>query len=212
MRDDLIWLRYAFGAVALTLATIALPMTACEALRAAASRSAPAAETLQAAAALGWLRGDLWGAYAKAEVQEADAATDPVLADSARRAFRRAAEWALSLSPYQPQLWLRLAKLDERDRRPATQFNAVVKMIYYTAPADDAGMADRLQLALSAAGSPDEELDELARGDVRAMVAHHRLTELSAVYRGLGAGARVFIENAVRSIRPELAPQLDAPG
>ena len=205
MPRDLIWQRYLLGAWALALAAMALPTAASEALRAATARSAPTAGTLHAEAALGWLRGDLWGAYAMAEGERADA-------DAARPAFRRAAEWALSLSPYQPQLWLRLAKLDERDRRPATQFNAVVKMIYYTAPADDAGMADRLQLALSAAGSPDEELDELARGDVRAMVAHHRLTELSAVYRGLGAGARVFIENAVRSIRPELAPQLDAPG
>jgi hypothetical protein len=43
------------------------------------------------------------------------------------------------------------------------------------------------------------------------MIVHGGLTELSAVYRNLGAGARVFIENAVKSIRPDLAPRLDAP-
>ena len=207
MPHDLVWQRYLLGALALALAAIALPMAASEALRAATHRSAPAAETIRAEAALGWLRGDLWGAYAMAEAERADAGED-----AARQAFRRAAEWALSLAPYQPQLWLRLAKLDESDPRRATQFNAVVKMVYYTAPADDAGMADRLRMALSAAGSPDEELDELARSDVRAMIAHGRLNELSAVYRSLGAGARVFIERAVKSIRPDLAPRLDAPG
>ncbi len=206
MRDDPIWLRYLFGAVALALAGVALPMAAAESLRAATGRGA-SAETIHAEAALGWLRGDLWGAYATAEAARADAGED-----AARPAFRRAAEWALSLAPYQPQLWLRLAKLDQRDPGSATQFNAVVKMIYYTAPADDAGTADRLEMALSAAGSPDEEIDELARGDVRAMIAHGRLTELSAVYRNLGRGARVFIENAVKSIQPDLAPRLDAPG
>ncbi len=207
MPHDLVWQRCLLGALALLLAAIALPMMVSEALRAANDRSAPAAETIHAEAELGWLRGDLWGAYAAAESARADAG-----GDAARQAVRRAAEWALSLAPYQPLLWLRLAKLDESDPRRATQFNAVVKMVYYTAPADDAGMADRLQMALSAAGSPDEELDELARGDVRAMIAHGRLTELSAVYRGVGAGARVFIENAVKSIRPDLTPRLDAPG
>ena len=102
--------------------------------------------------------------------------------------------------------------MDESDPLRANQFNAVVKMVYYTAPADDAGMADRLEMALSATGSPDEELDEFARSDVRAMIVHGRLTELSAVYRNLGAGARVFIEHAVKSILPDLAPRLDPPG
>jgi hypothetical protein len=207
MPHDLAWQRYLLGALALLLAAIALPMAASEALRAATDRSAPAPETIRAEAMLGWLRGDLWGAYALAEAERADAGED-----AARQAFRRAAERALSLAPYQPQLWLRLAKLDQSDPQRATQFNAVVKMIYYTAPADDAGMADRLRMALSAAGSPDEELDELARSDVRAMIAHGRLNELSAVYRGLDAGARVFIEHTVKSIRPDLAPRLAAPG
>jgi len=85
-------------------------------------------------------------------------------------------------------------------------------MAYYTGAADDGGTADRLQMALSATGSPDEELDELARGDVRAMVAHGRLRELSTIYRSLDAGARGFIENAVKSIQPDMAPRLDAPG
>jgi hypothetical protein len=207
MSEELFWPRYVFGALALLLAAIALPMAASEALRAATNRSAPAAQTIHAEAKLGWLRGDLWGAYAMAEARRSD-----VGEDAARQAFRRAAEWALSLTPYQPQLWLRLAKLDESDPLRASQFNAVVKMAYYTAPADDTGMADRLQMALSAAGSPDEELDEFARSDVRTMIAHGKLTELSAVYRGLGPGARAFIENAVKAIRPDLAPRLDAPG
>jgi hypothetical protein len=207
MPHDLVWLRCLLAALALTLAGVALPMTASEAFRAASDRSAPAAETIHAAAALGWLRGDLWGDYAIAEARRADAGED-----AAPQAFRRAAEWALSLAPYQPQLWLRLAKVDASDPLRARQFNAVLKMAYDTAPADDAGMADRLQMALSAVGPPDEELDELALGDVRAMIAHGRLTELSAVYRNLGAGARVFIQHAVKSIRPDLAPRLDAPG
>jgi hypothetical protein len=207
MPYDVVWQRYLMAALALLLAAIALPMAAAEALRAATHESAPAPETVRAEAMLGWLRGDLWGAYALAEAERADAG-----ADAARQAFRRAAEKALSLAPYRPQLWLRLAKLYESDPRRATQFNAVVKMVYYTAPADDAGMADRLQMALSAAGSPDEELDEFARSDVRAMIAHGRLSELSAVYRSLGAGARVFIEHAVKSIRPDLASSLTAPG
>jgi hypothetical protein len=205
MPRDLIWQRYLLGAWALALAAMALPTAASEALRAATARSAPTAGTLHAEAALGWLRGDLWGAYAMAEGERADA-------DAARPAFRRAAEWALSLGPYQPQLWLRLAKLDQGAAASAGQFNAALKMVYYTAPADDAAAADRLEMALSATGPPDEELDELARGDVRAMIAHGRLAELSTVYRNLGAGGRAFIDAAVKSIRPDLAPRLNASG
>jgi len=207
MPHDLVWQRYLLCALALALAAIALPMAAAEALRAATHRSAPAAEMIHSEATLGWLRGDLWGADAMAVAERANAGED-----AARQAFRRAAQWALSLAPYQPQLWLRLAKLDESDPLQAGQFNAVVKMVYYTAPADDAAMADRLQMALSAAGPTDEELDELARSDVRAMIAHGRLTELSAVYQNLRPGARAFVQRAVKAIQPDLAPRLDAPG
>jgi hypothetical protein len=105
MPRDLVWQRYLLGALALLLAAIALPMAASEALRAATNRSAAAAETIHAEAALGWLRGDLWGAYAKAEAERADAGED-----AARQAFRRAAERALSLAPYQPQQWTRATR------------------------------------------------------------------------------------------------------
>lgn len=207
MPHDLVWQRFVLGLLALALAAIALPMAASEALRSTTLRGAPAAGTLHAEAALGWLRGDLWGAYAFAEAKRAGAGEA-----AAPQAFRRAAEWALSLAPYQPQLWLRLAKLDATDSAKSTQFNAVLKMVYYTAPADDAGMADRLQMALSAFGPPDEELDELARSDVRAMIDRGRLSELSVVYQSLDEGARAFVQRAVKAIQPDLAPRLDAPG
>jgi hypothetical protein len=206
MPDVLIWQRYLLGALALALAAIALPMAASETLRTATLRSAPAAATLHAEAAFGWLRGDLWGGYALAEAKRIDAGDAATLPE-----FRRAAQWALSLAPYQPQLWLRLAKLDATDPTKSAQFNAVLKMAYYTAPADDPGMADRLQMALSALGPPDEELDELARSDVRAMIVHGRLRELAVVYQSLGGGARAFVERAVTAIQPDLAPRLAAP-
>jgi hypothetical protein len=73
-------------------------------------------------------------------------------------------------------------------------------------------MAERLELAIAAIGAPDEELDELARGDVRAMIGHDRLGQLSAVYARVGAGGKQFIERAVKTMRPELLPRIASPG
>jgi len=208
MPEDVSWPRWLMGALALVLATVALPMTAAEAVRAAAGRAAPRPAAICAAAWLGWLRGDLWAACAMAEAAR-PGADDP----ARRRAFRDAAERALASAPYQPRLWLSLAEGDERDPQTATPFNAVLKMAHYTAPADDVdGAAERLALALSAAGPADEELDELARSDVRALIGHDRLGPLTAVYARLGDGGRRFIERAVAATRPELLQRLGAPG
>ena len=205
MRDELIWLRYAFVGLALALAAIAVPAAVAESLRAAAGPDASPA-LLHVEAELGWLRGDLWGAYALAGAARPDA--DKA---AAREAFRSAAQGALALAPYQPRLWLRLAENERENSDATTHFDAVLKMAYDTAPADDPGMADRLEMALSGIGAPDEELDEFARGDVRAMIGHDRLNQLSTVYARLGGGGRRFIERAVEATRPELVPRLATP-
>ena len=155
MREHLLWLRYALVALALALAAIAAPTAISESLRAAAGPSASPA-TLRAEAEFGWLRGDLWGAYAIAATTRGDA--------SKRAAFHSAAQRALALAPYQPRLWLRLAEFERGGPESATRFNALLKMAYYTAPADDPEMAERLELAIAAIGAPDEELDELTSG------------------------------------------------
>ena len=147
------------------------------------------------------------GAYAMAEAQRTDAG-----GVATSQAFRRAAERALSLAPYQPQLWLRLAKLDESDPLRATQFNAVAKMVYYTAPADGRrhGGSPANGAFCGRVGRRGARRTRAQRR--RAMIAHNRVTELSVIYRSLGVGARALIENAVKSIRPDLVPRLAAPG
>jgi len=201
--------RYLLGGLALALAALALPMTAAESLSMAAGREMSRATALRIGAGLGWWRGDLWGAYALAAAQQADETAD---AAGAERAFRRAATRALAIAPYQPMLWLALAKREQGAPTSAGAFNAALKMAYYTAPGDETAMAIRLAMALSPAAAPDEELDELARGDVRALLARGRIAELSAIYHSVAAGGRPFIENAVRAMRPDLADRLVGPG
>lgn len=207
MGQNATWFRYLLGGLALALAALALPMTAAESLFMAAGRGASPATALRIAAGLGWLRGDLWGAYAAAEAQQAEAAPT-----ATEREFRPATTRALAIAPYQPTLWLAVAKREQRAPTAAGAFNAALKMAYYTAPGDETAVAIRVAMALSPAAAPDEELDELARGDLRALIARGRIAELSAIYRSVVVGGRPFIENAVRAMRPDLVDRLAEPG
>jgi hypothetical protein len=198
--------RYCLCALALALAAIALPMTASEALGVATNRA------LHIEAELGWLRGDLRGAYALGLADRADGASDVAKQDAAQRAFHLAAERALAIAPYQPALWLQLARFDNDDPTSASHAAAALKMAYYTAPADDAHIADRLALALSGVEPFDEELDVFARGDVRSLIAHDRVNILANVYQRLGDPGRQFIEDTVRAMRPALLPDVKGSG
>jgi hypothetical protein len=126
--------------------------------------------------------------------------------DSARARVKN----ALSITPYDPELWLALALLQaQRDPRDPT-FSEALKMAYFVAPNEMKLMSVRLDAATLFDALADPDLKELARGDVRLMVTRRpelRAAVISAHKRASAVG-RDFLEEAVQSIDPSFLASL----
>jgi hypothetical protein len=113
----------------------------------------------------------------------------------------------LSIAPYNPELWLALALLQaQRDPRDPVLSEAL-KMTYFTAPNDAQLMPVRLDTATSFDALADPDTRELARGDVRLMLARapELRTAVVSAYRRASNLGRAFLEEAVQSIDPSFS-------
>ncbi|KJC36265.1 hypothetical protein UB31_36250 [Bradyrhizobium sp. LTSP849] len=109
---------------------------------------------------------------------------------------------ALSVKPYDAELWLTLALLETRRDPNGPTVVGALKMAYITGANDARLMPLRLYTATSADALFDLELAELARGDVRLILT--RRPELKATlvqaYRRASKQGKSFLEEAVQAV------------
>ncbi len=116
----------------------------------------------------------------------------------------------LSISPYNPELWLALALLQaQRDPHDPVVVEAL-KMTYFTAPSDARLMPVRLDIAgrFDALALPD--VKDLVRNDIHQIMT--RRPELKpaivSAYRRASDLGKAFFRDAVQSIDPSFVPTL----
>ncbi|WFU39408.1 hypothetical protein QA640_34370 [Bradyrhizobium sp. CB82] len=110
----------------------------------------------------------------------------------------------LSISPYNPELWLALALLQtQRDPHDPVVVEAL-KMAYFVAPNDARMMPVRIDIAsrFDALAIPD--IKDLVRNDVQLILTRRPLSKsaLVSAYRRASDLGKAFLEDAVESIDP----------
>jgi hypothetical protein len=117
---------------------------------------------------------------------------------------------ALSIVPYDSELWLALALLQaQRDPRNPVVAEAL-KMSYFVAPNDPQLMPVRLDTATLFDALSDPDLKELVLGDLRLMLTRKtdlRTAVISAYQRASSLGKK-FLEESIQSIDPAFVPTL----
>ncbi|MGY4502465.1 hypothetical protein ACVWYH_006422 [Bradyrhizobium sp. GM24.11] len=111
---------------------------------------------------------------------------------------------ALSLAPYDAELWLALAVLEAGQDPDGPAATEALKMSYLTAPNDARLMPLRLATVtqFDALASPD--LRDLAQGDIRLMLTRQpdQAPALVSAYRQASRRGKEFLEGAIRTIDP----------
>ncbi|KWV58511.1 hypothetical protein AS156_33500 [Bradyrhizobium macuxiense] len=124
-------------------------------------------------------------------------------------AIRRVRQ-TLSISPYNPELWLALALLQaQRDPHDPVVFEAL-KMTYFIAPNDMRLVPVRLDVAGRFDLLADPDIKDLARSDVRLIMT--RRPELKpaivSAFRRASDRGKAALQDAVQSIDPTFVPSL----
>jgi hypothetical protein len=117
---------------------------------------------------------------------------------------------ALSIVPYDSELWLALALLQaQRDPRNPMVAEAL-KMSYFVAPNDPQLMPVRLDTATLFDALSDPDLKELVLGDLRLMLTRKTdlRTAVVSAYRRASSLGKKFLEESVQSIDPAFVPTL----
>ena len=117
----------------------------------------------------------------------------------------------LSISPYNPELWLALALLQaQRDPHDPVVVEAL-KMAYFIAPNDARLMPVRIDIAgrFDALALPD--VKDLVRNDVQLILIRRPESKsaLVSAYRRASNLGKAFLEDAVESIDPKLLDELE---
>jgi hypothetical protein len=145
-------------------------------------------ESLNKAASLALVRGDLWTKSALASAALLD--SNPGL-NSTNDQVRERLVNALTSAPYQADVWLTLARLANQFKWTRYDTAALLKMVYYTGSNDVDLVAARTKLALRLnATTVDAELQDLVKRDVNLIL--QRWPEL-----------RPALVEAYRSANPE---------
>jgi hypothetical protein len=117
---------------------------------------------------------------------------------------------ALSIVPYDSELWLALALLQAR-RDPRNPLIAeALKMSYFVAPNDPQLMPVRLDTAILFDALADPDLKELVLGDLRIMLTRNNdlKTAVVSAYRRASSLGKKFLEDSALSIDPGFVPLL----
>ncbi len=172
-----------------------------------------AAAEAGAAARFAGLRGDLWAddamLLAAGRLTENNGAR-PRATPGELKTARAAAARAAQLAPHDSRIWLLIAAVDAaqygRDRR----VTAPLKMSYYTGLYDPALMPLRLRIATRSDAIVDDGLQLLVSADLRAIVRTRPdlRPAIAVAYRGATAQGRIFLEDAVYDLDPQLAASI----
>ena len=158
------------------------------------------------------LRGDLLARIAVARAAPAlnsdKAAVSPEAIATRERALATARH-SLSLSPHSSSMWLLVAMLQGQGQARASNAEAL-KMSYLTSPADVNLIPTRLAIVSTSAAISDDELQNLARSDIRLILTRRPDLKpaISSAYRRGSAEGRAFIDKAVQLNDPAFAASL----
>jgi hypothetical protein len=164
------------------------------------------------AAAGALLRGDLLARVAVAraapvlKLKPDKAAVSPETIATRERALGTARR-SLALSPHLSDVWLLVAMLQGQAREPNAE---ALKMSYLTSPADVNLIPTRLFIVATSGAISDDELKNLARGDMRLILTRRpdlRPAITEAYHRGSSDG-KAYINEVVQLIDPAFAASL----
>jgi hypothetical protein len=113
-----------------------------------------------------------------------------------------AVKQALSIIPYNSELWLALALLQARRDPRAPVLIEALKLSYFVAPNDPQLMPVRLDTATLFDALSDPDLKELVLGDLRLMLTRKKDLKTAVVlaYRRASSLGKKFLEESVQSI------------
>lgn len=157
------------------------------------------------------LRSDLEGSLALLLALQAIELPRADLSSQTKRELARSQlKHALSLAPYDAELWLALAVLEAQQDPDGPAAIESLKMTYLTAPSEARVMPLRLAMAtqFDALASPD--LREFVQSDVRLMLTRepNQTRALVLAYRQASNRGKQFLKDAIRAIDPALLKTL----
>lgn len=119
-------------------------------------------------------------------------------------------ERALSVTPYDAELWLTLAMLEARRDPNGPGAIEALKMAYLTGPSEARIMPLRLGAATRFDALADPDLRELVTSDARLMLTRQPDQKRSIVsaYRQASTRGKSFLEDAVQSLDPSFLKDL----
>ncbi|TPQ30219.1 hypothetical protein C2U70_27135 [Bradyrhizobium guangdongense] len=118
----------------------------------------------------------------------------------------RRLERILSTSPYDAELWLALAMLENNNGSNSLARNGALKMAYFTAPSATHLMPLRLVVTTSSDALADPDIRELARGDVLVMLSQKNVP-ISAYVQASRLG-KEFLKETIQSVDSSLVVKL----
>lgn len=158
------------------------------------------------------LRGDLVARIASARAAAAlngSEAPDTPDAAATRDSALAIARRSLSLAPHASAMWLQVAMLQSQTKTDASGA-AGLKMSYLTAANDMKLIPTRLAMVARSTALDDDELRDLARGDIRLILSRRPDQKAAIVnaHRGGSPDGKTYIEDVVRSIDPRFSASL----
>jgi hypothetical protein len=176
-----------------------------------AANAAPMAEIASAAwvSSIAPIRSDLTAQYGIALTNQALATEGSKELDNNNLA-QRVVKSALEMGPHNASMWLALASLQARKQLGDPRISDSLKMSYFTGPDRTELIPSRLVIATLNDALADEDLKDLARGDVRAILLHYPdLRQSLAIdyFRGSTIGKK-FLEETTEAFDPEFLSSL----
>lgn len=178
----------------------------------AKNNPAPSADQISSAwwaSAIAPFRSDLKAEYALVLASETLKSDYAAQTESDEKA-RNAAKEALKIGPHDARVWLVLALLQAHSNLGDPLIAEALKMSYFTGPNRAELIPARLNIATLGNSLNDTDLKEIARGDVRAVLAQYpdqRQTLVSEYVRASSVG-KAFLENSIRMYDPKFADSL----
>lgn len=161
------------------------------------------------ASAIAPYRSDLKADYAAALAGQTLKSEDAGQAQSDETA-QNAVKDALKIGPHDSRMWLVLALLQARGNLGDSLIAESLKMSYLTGPNRTELIPTRLDAVTAGNALNDADLKELARGDVRAILAQlpdQRQALVNDYVRGSSIG-KAFLEESARMSDPKFAESL----
>ena len=162
-----------------------------------------------AAAWIGFIRGELWAqsAYTYADLFWNNAGDNGSDSTSGLDQARERLDWTVRGAPHEAGAWLLLAGLALRYHWSSPGPAEALRMSYYTGPSELPLLPLRLRVA-SQLPARDAELEQLARRDLSVLIAQQQKAAVLRAYQEATPSGKEFIERAVGDIDPTLVEPL----